>query len=73
MEEKHDPDHSDSGLDGRHCGAGNYDFKPVLAALGRLGYAGWISLEAFDFSPGAERLAGESLRHLERVIAEVSF
>jgi sugar phosphate isomerase/epimerase len=59
-------------LDGRHCGAGTYDFKPLLAALGRRGYTGWISLEAFDFSPGAERLAGESLRHLEREIARVS-
>ena len=58
--------------DGRHCGAGNYDFKPVLAALGRLGYAGWISLEAFDFSPGAERLASESLGYLRGEIARVS-
>ena len=60
-------------LDGRHCGAGDYDFKPLLAALGRLGYTGWISLEAFDFSPGAERLAQESLRYLEQEIARVSF
>jgi sugar phosphate isomerase/epimerase len=59
-------------LDGRHCGAGDYDFKPLLGALGRRGYAGWISLEAFDFSPGAERLAGESLRYLEREIEGVS-
>jgi sugar phosphate isomerase/epimerase len=52
-------------LDGRHCGAGDYDFRPVLRALGRLRYQGWVSLEAFDFSYGAERLAEESLRHLE--------
>ena len=52
-------------LDGRHCGAGDYDFKPVLEALRRRNYAGWVSLEAFDFTPGAERLANESLRHLE--------
>jgi sugar phosphate isomerase/epimerase len=58
-------------LDGRHCGAGDYNFKPVLAALARLDYAGWISLEAFDFSPGAERLANQSLRHLEREIARI--
>jgi len=59
-------------LDGRHCGAGGYDFKPLLAALARRGYPGWISLEAFDFSPGAERLAGESLRYLHREIARIS-
>lgn len=52
-------------LDGRHCGAGDYDFHPVFAALSRLQYPGWISLEAFDFTVGAERLAEESLRHLE--------
>jgi sugar phosphate isomerase/epimerase len=58
-------------LDGRHCGAGNYDFKPVFEVLRRRNYAGWISLEAFDFSPGAERLATESLRHLESEIAQL--
>jgi sugar phosphate isomerase/epimerase len=58
-------------LDGRHCGAGDYDFKPVLEALRRRHYGGWVSLEAFDFTPGAERLANESLRHLEREIAKL--
>lgn len=58
-------------LDGKHCGAGNYDFKPVLAALRRCNYAGWVSLEAFDFSYGAERLVTDSLRHLESEIANL--
>ena len=58
-------------LDGRHCGAGSYDFKPVLEVLKRRGYAGWVSLEAFDFTPGAERLANESLRHLENQIDQL--
>jgi|SRR5271157_262011 len=58
-------------MDGRHCGTGDYDFKPVLATLYRRGYSGWISLEAFDFTPGAERIANESLRHLEREIAQL--
>jgi sugar phosphate isomerase/epimerase len=59
-------------LDGKHCGAGSYDFKPVLAALAQRGYQGWISLEAFDFSFGAERLTSESLRHLEKEIAQLN-
>ncbi len=59
-------------LDGRHCGTGDYDFKPVFEVLRRRGYSGWISLEAFDFTPGAERLAAESLRHLEAEIAKIS-
>jgi D-psicose/D-tagatose/L-ribulose 3-epimerase len=59
-------------LDGRHCGTGGYDFAPVFEVLARRGYGGWISLEAFDFSPGAERLAQESLRHLEGCIHQLT-
>ena len=59
-------------LDGRHCGTGNYDFKPVFETLRRRGYAGWISLEAFDFTPGAEVLANESLRFLESQIHQLT-
>jgi D-psicose/D-tagatose/L-ribulose 3-epimerase len=58
-------------LDGRHCGTGNYDFKPVLDMLRRRNYQGWVSLEAFDFTPGAETLANESLRCLESEIAKL--
>jgi sugar phosphate isomerase/epimerase len=58
-------------LDGRRCGAGDYDYQPVLEVLRRRNYAGWVSLEAFDFTPGAERLANESLRHLELEIAKL--
>jgi hypothetical protein len=31
-----------------------------------------VSLEAFDFTPGAERLANESLRHLENQIGQLT-
>ena len=58
-------------MDGRHPGTGNYDFKPVLNVLKKRNYNGWISLEAFDFTPGAERLATESLRYLESEIAQL--
>jgi sugar phosphate isomerase/epimerase len=50
--------------DGKHCGAGDYDFLPLLRTLKSLNYQGWISLEAFDFSPGAERIASESIEYL---------
>jgi sugar phosphate isomerase/epimerase len=59
-------------MDGKHCGAGNYDFKPLLRVLQRRRFTGWVSLEAFDFTPGAERIANESLRHLEAQIAAIS-
>jgi D-psicose/D-tagatose/L-ribulose 3-epimerase len=54
--------------DGGHCGTGDYDFAPVLAALKKHNYKGWVSLEAFDFSPGAERIAESSIRYLNSVI-----
>src|SRR5579864_1752658 len=56
-------------MDGKHCGAGSYNFKPVLSVLKRRGFPGWVSLEAFDLSPGAEKLAHEALRYLESEIA----
>jgi len=59
-------------LDGRHCGTDGYDFAPLLEALARRGYRGWISLEAFDFAAGGERIAAESLGHLKSVIAKLS-
>jgi D-psicose/D-tagatose/L-ribulose 3-epimerase len=55
-------------MDGRHPGKGDYDFKPVLATLKDRGYNGWVSLEVFDFTPGADTIANESLRYLEAEI-----
>jgi D-psicose/D-tagatose/L-ribulose 3-epimerase len=53
-------------MDGRHPGTGNYNFRPVFDVLRRRGYRHWISLEAFDFTPGAERIAEDSLRFIEK-------
>jgi D-psicose/D-tagatose/L-ribulose 3-epimerase len=58
-------------MDGKHCGMGDYDFKPVLEVLLRRGYQRWVSLEAFDFSFGSERIANESLRYLEAELAKI--
>ncbi len=58
-------------LDGKHCGKGDYDFKPVLEVLMRGNYQRWVSLEAFDFSFGAENIAYESLRYLESEIKKI--
>jgi len=52
-------------LDGKHPGTGNYDFYSLFEVLHRRGYKRWVSMEAFDFTPGAETLANESLRHVE--------
>lgn len=55
--------------DGGHCGTGDYGFGAVLKVLRDRNYQGWVSLEAFKFEPGADRIATESLRYLEGVIA----
>jgi D-psicose/D-tagatose/L-ribulose 3-epimerase len=52
-------------LDGRHPGTGTYEFKPLFDVLRRRGYARWVSAEVFDFTPGAEKIARDSLRYLE--------
>ena len=59
-------------LDGRYPGTGDYDFVPVFEVLQNRGYDGWISLEVFDFSPGAEKIANDSLRYLEDQIARLN-
>ena len=45
-------------------GFGELDFLPILRALGEVGYDGWVSVEVFDYTPGVERLARESIQHM---------
>jgi sugar phosphate isomerase/epimerase len=52
-------------------GFGDLDFVPILEALGEIDYSGWVSVEALDFTPGAERLARESSEYLQRCLREV--
>lgn len=59
-------------MDGKHPGRGDYDFKPVLEVLKRKKYSGWISLEAFDFTPGPETIVNESLRYMETQIERLA-
>jgi D-psicose/D-tagatose/L-ribulose 3-epimerase len=59
-------------MDGKHPGMGDYDFKPLLGALRRLDYRHWVSLEAFDFSFGAERIARESIEYLNVEMSRIA-
>lgn len=58
--------------DGKHPGCGDYDFLPVMRTLGRRGYAGWVSVEAFDPSFGAERIMAETRQCLDSVVARIT-
>jgi sugar phosphate isomerase/epimerase len=53
-------------MNGSHPGAGTYDFARVFAALEKLNYKGWVSVEAFDFTAGAEAIATGSLEHMKK-------
>jgi sugar phosphate isomerase/epimerase len=46
-------------------GMGETDFVPIFSALKRAKYAGWVSVEVFDYSPGAERIARESFEAMQ--------
>ncbi len=48
-------------------GFGETDYQPIVEALEKIGYNGYISVEVFDFSPGAEIIAERSIRYLKDV------
>jgi sugar phosphate isomerase/epimerase len=47
-------------------GFGDVDFGPIAAALGQVGYEGWVSVEVFKFEEGPEAIASGSLQCLRR-------
>jgi sugar phosphate isomerase/epimerase len=51
-------------------GMGETDYKPIVKALSEIGYDGFLSVEVFDFSPGAENIARRSIAYLCEVLSE---
>jgi sugar phosphate isomerase/epimerase len=49
-------------------GFGELDFVPILATLDEIGYRDWVSVEVFDYTPGVERLARESLSYMRKCL-----
>ena len=52
-------------------GMGETDFHPILKALRDTQYRGWVSVEVFDYKPGAQHIAVESLKYMKRVLEDL--
>lgn len=56
----------------RGPGMGELDFVPIFEALGEIDYRGWVSVEVFDYAPGPETLARDSIEYMQDVAAKLS-
>jgi sugar phosphate isomerase/epimerase len=51
----------------RGPGFGDTDFGPIASALKDIDYAGWVSVEVFDFKPDPVTIARKSIDYMKRV------
>jgi sugar phosphate isomerase/epimerase len=46
-------------------GFGEVDYRPIAAALGEVGYQGFVSVEVFKFDEGPQEIARRSIEYLK--------
>jgi len=52
-------------------GMGSTDYHPIFRALIESNYRGWVSVEVFDYSPGAQNIAVQSLNYMRSVLDDL--
>jgi sugar phosphate isomerase/epimerase len=52
-------------------GMGETDYVPILKALQDSGYDGWVSVEVFDYKPGAQKIAKDSIEYLKATLKKI--
>ncbi|MDX1946585.1 MAG: sugar phosphate isomerase/epimerase family protein [Pirellulaceae bacterium] len=55
----------------RGPGMGELDFVPIFQTLAEIDYRGWVSVEVFDYAPGVEALASESIAYMRRCATQI--
>lgn len=52
-------------------GMGDVEFEPIFQALTDVHYDGWISVEVFDYAPGIEKIARQSMQNMRQALMHV--